>query len=189
VTDGQRTDYTHGLAAAMPAGLFPPAGYQGPYSGLGPNLNPTPTAGQTTTSVGAVLASGSREVDADIFGFRFGPYLELPITRRFSVSASAGLALALVHDQVWWTEQLAVNTANVNHYWTGQSSVAGDSLGVTAGFYLGAGVNYYLSPKLRLFGGGRFQDAGTYRHEIGQGEMNLDLRQAFNLELGLGYSF
>jgi hypothetical protein len=188
-TAGQRNGYSYGLAAPINAGLFPPTGYQGPYNGLGPVINPTPAAGPSSMVPNAVQVSGSREVDADIFGFRFGPYLEYPITKKLSASVSAGGALALVHDHVSWSEQLAVNTATVNGYWTGQSSVSGDSIGVTAGFYAGADVNYHLCKNWTLFAGARFQDAGTYAHHIGQGEMDLNLGQTFSLELGAGYSF
>ena len=189
MTTGQRTGYSYGLAAPINAGLFPPAGYQGPHNGLGPVINPTPTAGSSSAVPNAVLVSGSREVNADIFGFRFGPYFELPITKKLSTSVSAGGAVALVHDHVSWTEQLAVNTATDNGYWTGQSSVSGDSVGATAGFYAGADLNYLLSKGWTLFGGIRFQDAGTYSHHIGQGQVDLNLGQTFTVDLGVGYSF
>lgn len=189
LTAGQRTGYSYGMLAPIDAGLFPPAGYQGPYNGLGPIINPTPTAGQSSMVPGAVQVSGSREVNADIFGFRFGPYLELPITKKLSASVSAGGAVALVHDHVSWSEQLAVNSATVNGYWTGQSSASGDSVGVTAGFYAGADLNYLLSKNWTLFAGARFQDAGTYSHHIGQGQVDLNLGQTVSLEMGVGYSF
>jgi hypothetical protein len=186
---GQRTTYAHGLLAPINAGLFPSAGYQGPHYGLGPILNPTPTVGQTTTVPGAVLVSGSRQVDADLFGVRLGPCLELPISKELLIAISAGGAIALVRDTVSWTERVAVNTATDIGYWTGQSSAAGDSFGVTAGFYAGADVSYLFSKSWALFGGVRFQDAGTYTHQIGQGQMELDLRQTFSVSLGVGYSF
>ena len=188
-TAGQRTGNSYRMLAPIDAGLFPPAGYQGPQNGLGPIINPTPTAGQSSIVPGAVLASGSREADADIFGLRFGPYLELPISKRLSASVSAGGSIALVRDRVSWVERLAVNTATDSGYWTGQSSVSGDSFGVTAGFYAGADVNYSLSKSWALTGGVRFQDAGTYTHHIGQGQMDLNLSNTFIVSVGVGYSF
>jgi hypothetical protein len=188
-TTGQRTAYSYGLAAPMDASLFPPAGYQGPFNGLGPIINPTPTTGQTAMVPNAVLVSGTREVEADIFGFRLGPYIEMPLSKRFSASISAGALVALVHDHVNWSENLAVNTATVSGYWTGSSSVSGDSCGVTAGFYAGADVSFQMSENWSLFAGARFQDAGTYTHHLGDGEMNLNQGQTFSLELGVGYSF
>jgi hypothetical protein len=128
-------------------------------------------------------------VEADIFGFRLGPYIEMPLSKRFSASISAGALVALVHDHVNWSENLAVNTATVSGYWTGSSSVSGDSCGVTAGFYAGADVSFQMSENWSLFAGARFQDAGTYTHHLGDGEMNLNQGQTFSLELGVGYSF
>ncbi len=187
VAPGRRTDYSHGLITPMDPVLIPP-GYQGPYEGAGPNINPTPTVGQTSIIPNAVQISGSREVDADVFGLRFGPYLELPLTQKLSASVSVGGMLALVRDQVSWTEQIIVNTA-LNGDRTGQSSVSGDSCGVTAGFYAGADLNYLLTKQWTLFVGARFQNAGTYTHSIGQGQMDLNLGKTFSVELGVGYSF
>jgi hypothetical protein len=188
-TAGQRVGYSYNLPYPVDASLFPPAGYQGPFNGLGVILNPTPTLGQTTVVPNTVSVSGSREVDADIFGFRLGPYLELPISKRFSASISAGALLTVVSDRATWSENLTVNTATVNGYWIGQSSVADDSCDVTAGFYAGADLGYLLSKNWALFGGVRFQDAGTFTHHLGQGQMDLNLGQTVSVNFGIGFNF
>ena len=90
MTAAQRTSDIYNMAAPINSALFPPPGYQGPYNGAGPVIDPT-RAGQSSSTIGnAVLVSGRREVEANIFGFRLGPYLELPITKRFSADVSAG---------------------------------------------------------------------------------------------------
>ena len=78
---------------------------------------------------------------------------------------------------------------DANGYWTGQSSVSGTSWGVTAGFYAGVDLNYQLSRRWAVVAGAKFLDAGTYTHELGQGQMNLDLGKAFSFNLGAGFSF
>lgn len=188
-TSGQRTSYSYGFPTPVPTGLFPPPGYSGPFNGAGLNINPNATMGSTTTVPDAVLVTGSREVDADVFGFRLGPCLDLPVCEKVTVSLSTGLLVAVVHDNVTWSENLAVSTATSPGYWTGSSSVSGDSTGVTAGIYVGGELNVHLTDSWSLIAGARFQDAGTYRQDIGSGQMDLNLGQAISANLGIGYSF
>ena len=56
-------------------------------------------AGNTGASAlvpNAVLVSGKRAADANIFGFRVGPYLEVPIMKNLSAQVSAGGLLAVL---------------------------------------------------------------------------------------------
>lgn len=188
-TSGDRTTYSYGFPTPVQTGLFPPPGYQGPFNGAGLNINPTGTTGQTISVANAVYVTGNRDVTADLFGFRFGPYVELPITKRFNVSLSAGALVALVYDSVTWSENLSVNTATATGYWTGSSSASDNSVGVTAGVYVGGTMSYQLSKDWSVLCGVRFQDAGTYSHDIGAGKMDLNLGHAISANLGVGYSF
>jgi hypothetical protein len=183
----KQTAYSYAFPVPVAPGLFPPPGYQGPFNGAGLNINPTATTGGSISVPNAVSISGKRDVTADLFGFRFGPYVELPVTKRFSASLSAGVLVALVYDSVTWSENLSVNTGSV--VWSGSSSVSGDSVGVTAGVYVGGDLSYKLSKDWSVIGGVKFQDAGTYTHDIGAGKMDLNLGHAISANLGIGYSF
>jgi hypothetical protein len=185
----QRTDVAYGFPAPVSTALFPPPGYSGPFNGAGLVINPTPTTGPTVAVPGATLVGGSREVEADVFGLRLGPYFDLPVTEKISFTFSTGLLVAVVHDDVTWSETLAVGSATAPGYWTGASSRSGDSTGVTAGIYVGGGLNFHLTDSWSLIAGVRFQDAGTYQHDIGNGQMDLNLGQAISANLGVGYSF
>jgi len=180
---GVQTTASYAMAAPINSGLIPIPGYRGPYDGFGAIINPTPLSSHSSTVPGLVQVSDSRAMDADIFGFRFGPYLELPLAKNLAISLSAGAALAFVHDHLDWTETLAVNGQ------TTSASVSGDSVGMTAGFYAGADLEYRLEKNWLIFGGAKMQNAGTYSHHIGTGQMDLDLGQAFSLQAGMGYSF
>src|SRR6185436_13264431 len=136
--DGRRTGYAFGLPGPVDPSLFPPSGYQGPFNGLGPVLNLSQTIGQTTTAPGAITVSGSRQIEADVFGFRLGPYLEFPLGEKFAASISGGAVLALINDSVTWSESVSVSSSTANSYWTGQSSASGSRCGVAYGYYVGA---------------------------------------------------
>lgn len=188
-TDGQRTGYSFGLPSPVDADLFPPAGYQGPFNGLGPIMNLGQTTGQTTTVPGAVAVSGTRRVEADVFGFRLGPYLEFPFNEKFAASISGGAVVALIADRVTWNENVSVNSATDDGYWTGQMSVKGNGCGVTYGYFVSADVSYSVSEHWSTVAGCRLQGLGTYKHKIGEGEMRLDLGQSFIVSLAVRYSF
>jgi len=185
----QRTSDIYNLPSPVNSALFPPPGYQGPYNGAGPVIDPT-VAGQSSAAVpNAVFVSGRRDVEANIFGFRLGPYLELPLSERFSADVSAGLLVALVQNKVNWSESLSVNTATANGYWSGQSSASANFWDVSAGFYAGANLSYQLSRHWSVFTGARFQDAGALSHSVGDGRVQLDLGKTVSVNLGIGCSF
>ena len=187
--DGQRTGYSFALPSPVNAELFPPPGYQGPFNGLGLNLNQSQTTGQTVAAPAAIAVSGSRRIDADVFGFRLGPYWEIQFDETLAASFSAGAVVAFINDSVTWSESISVNTATDNGYWTGQSSASGSRSGVAYGYYVGADVNWSLNERWSVVGGCRVQDLGTYTHGIGLGQMQLSLRRSIFVSLGVGYSF
>lgn len=187
--EGQRTSYSFGLPSPIGADLFPPAGYQGPFNGLGPVLNLGQTTGQTTTAPGAVTVSGRRQVEADVFGFRLGPYLEFPFNEKLAASISAGGVVALLANRVAWSERAAVNSATDNGYWTGQASASGSRRGLAYGYYVGADVSYSMNEHWSVIAGCKFQGLGTYSRKVGQGELQLDLSQSVFVSLGVSCSF
>lgn len=187
--DGERTSYTYNMAAPIDSTFFPPPGYQGSSSGIGPLINPTPIVGPTTSIPGAVLVTGSRNVDADIFGFRVGPYLELPVTKKFSAAISAGVMVAVIADDVSWTENFSVNTSTTTGFLNSTSSASESSTGVVAGGYVGLDAGYEFTKNWSVVAGARFQSLGSYQHSLGAGKMELDLGSAFSVNVGIGWSF
>jgi len=188
-TDGQRSGYTYNLPGPVDSALFPPPGYQGPYNGLGLIINPTAIPGATTVASDAVLVTGSRKVDADIFGFRLGPYLEFALSDKFHAALSVGGMAAIVQDDVRWSENLSVSTATMSGYWTGSSSASDSSSGVVGGVYAGLGLGYRLTDKLGITAGARFQSLCTYGHNFGAGEMELDFGSAVTAHVGISWNF
>src|SRR5262249_7505816 len=76
--------------------------YQGSYEGPGFVIDAGAGAPTTTPVAGGAKIVGERKFDADIFGFRLGPSLEWPISERWNIAFSGGLATGLVDGKGSW---------------------------------------------------------------------------------------
>jgi len=152
-----------------------------------PVINATPT--RLPLSTFATSIAGSRQFDADVFGWRLGPYAEVPLGSKVTLGLSGGLALAAItsdfryHETVTFDEHIGVGPATrIN---AGSSSEAD----VQVGGFVSATCNVALSQKWNLFGGAQFQDLGHYTHRIGNREARLDLSESVFVTVGLSFSF
>lgn len=161
----------------------PPAPY---YHGaeLSPEGNPVIGATPLSSSTGTVLGTlgGKRIFDADIFTFRLGPYLEVPLGENLNLTLSAGAAVAQVNSDFEFTETVSV---------PGVPSVAGSGShnDLLVGAYVSGNVVYKLNPSWDVFGGVQYQDVGKYKHRENGRTAVLDLRKTFFVVVGASYSF
>jgi hypothetical protein len=167
-----------------PPQATPAAPYQGSFEGPGFTISDTPGSPLASTIPGGAAIFGSRQLDGDVLGFRLGPCFELPLSDRFSLTASAGLAVAIPFTSVSWNETVTVNGAAATR-------VSGSGTGNTAlaGFYAGANLVWQFAEKWSAVAGAQFQDVGTYDHDYGGRSVKLDMRQSVFVTVGLGYSF
>ncbi|HEY2920273.1 MAG TPA: hypothetical protein VGK77_14915, partial [Candidatus Binatia bacterium] len=138
----------------------------------------------TTVISGAVAVEGRRRFDADLYGFRVGPYVEFPLNERLTVSFNGGLALAQVESDFKFNELVTITgSGTVNNVGSGSK----DDL--LAGFYVGGIFSYALNEKWTLVGTAQFQDVGRYAHREGGKKAVLDLTEAIFASFGASYSF
>ena len=97
--------------------------------------------------------------------------------------------LALINDSVTWSESVSVSSSTANSYWTGQSSASGSKCGVAYGYYVGADVSYSMNEHWSVVAGCKMQGLGIYTREIGQGQLELDLRRSVIASLAVRYTF
>ena len=162
--------------------LIPPTPYYG-SDAPGPLLGSQPT--RTTTLVpGRALITGDRRFDADLFGFRLGPYLEYPLSDNVKLGLSSGFALAYVNSDFTFNETVTIPGTGTL---TRSGSGAHDSW--RPGFYLSSICSLALSESWSLFAGAQFQYLGTYTHSETAKRAVLDLRHAIFVNLGFSYSF
>lgn len=193
---GMRASGSHSLrgsitndAYAYFAGTTPPsATADEPYQGTseGPNFVVGTTPVSSTTSQGTVgTVTGSRSLDADLWGGRLGPYLEYDLNSAISVSLSGGLAVGWLDNSVEWNETVAFTSggalpADVGH---------GSDQELLWGFYLAANANWRLSERWSAVGSLQYQNLGTYEHTFGTRKAELDLSKSLFVTVGVSYNF
>jgi hypothetical protein len=174
---------------AFTPGTTPPSAtsampYQGSYQGPGFVISDTPGAPIITNIPGGAVLNGSRHFDADIWGFRLGPYLEYPLDSKFKVGISGGLAGAIVDADVSWTETVSI---------AGRRSVpvsgGGHNSDMLWGFYVGANAAYRFSERWSAIAGVQYQDAGNYKHSFSGREVDADFGSSVLVTIGVGWNF
>lgn len=163
--------------------VFPGAPYSGTYEGPGNLISTIPNRTDIVVAGGANV-TGSRQFDADIYGLRVGPYLELPLDDRWSVFVSAGFTLLSVNSDFNFRETVTLaglpsQTRRGN----------GSHSDILPGGYIGGNFSYEFRENMNLFAGAQFQAAGTYSHEENRKEVELDLGQTVFVNFGVGFSF
>jgi len=152
--------------------------YQGSYQGPGFVIGDTPV-GSSMVAVPGATETDKRRFDADLWGFRLGPYLEVPLGDPMNLSLSAGLAVGLLDASASWTQTAGGSTISGN----------GDDSEVLWGGYLSATMTWYLSERLSLVGGAQFQSFGDYEHNFAGRRVVVDLSNTWFVTAGLSYKF
>jgi len=152
----------------------PPGGQGNPVINFAPLPSATATAFATMT--------GARNFDANVFGFRLGPSLELSLAERWSLAFSGGLALAVVESDFSFNEAVALpNVPPV--------SGAGSKNDLLVGWYVAGNVNFQMTKAWGLFSGVQFQDLGKYSHTVNGRTAELDLGATVFFVVGASFSF
>jgi|APGre2960657468_1045069.scaffolds.fasta_scaffold07149_2 hypothetical protein len=158
--------------------------YQGSYEGPGFVIGATPTSSTTLFVPNGATITGQRKYDADIWGFRLGPYAQIALCTNVDLTLSAGLAAGLVCDSASWNE-----TINITGGGTATSIGRGSDTGLLLGGYASAKATWHLSERWSLDGGVQFQSLGVCNHSLGGRKVELDLSKSIFIVVGLGYSF
>lgn len=169
-------------------GTTPPAtppAYQGPFGGPGFLLGSTPSS-SSYSLVDGVMVNGQRKYDADLFGFRLGPYAEFSLFNlpQLRLSLGGGLATGWVNGSASWSE-----TAIIPGGGSVRSSGSGTDSSFLLGGYLGGQVLYQFSQDWSAVAGVQYQKLGSVEQTIGGRKVNVDFSQTVFISLGVGYSF
>jgi hypothetical protein len=169
------------------AGTTPPAAtpanpYQGSYEGPGFLIGATPV--NSTTNFITTTTINGRQFDADIWGFRLGPYLGTSLGTNLDLYASGGLAVGLVSCSMSW-KQTVSDTGG------GSTTTTASATDLTAqwGFYVGADACWRFSDRWSAMGGVQYQNLGKYQHSFSGQTVELDLSKSIFVSLGLSYNF
>src|SRR6266581_4722201 len=180
-----RTSFPYPITpGTTPPSATPDAPYQGSFEGPGFVIGDTPGAPTTTTVIGGAVIQGHRQFDADIWGFRLGPYLELPVGERLKLSLSGGLAGALLDGSAAWNETVSIG--GVRGATLSGSGHADDFLW---GFYLAGNASWQFSDQWSAIAGAQFQDLSNFSHSFGGRQVDVDMSKSVFVTIGLSFNF
>lgn len=166
--------------------FIPPPGHQG--SDLaGPLLGSEPTPPRSTSVIpnGATI-TGKRSFDANLFGFRFGPYVDYALNDNVLLTLGGGLALAYVDSDFTFHETVTIaDVGSQSHSDTGSHN------DLLVGGYVSGNLAVALDKNKdwHLIVGAQFQHLGEYTHKEGGKKAVLDMDGAVFVTLGLSYTF
>jgi hypothetical protein len=154
-------------------------GSPGGYSLLGvPRISTLPglPAGATVLS--------QDHFDADLWGGRLGPYVELPLSRKLFLRASGGLAVGFLSGNESWTQTVTPTSGSPV-----TNSGGGDTTDTLWGYYASLDATWQMNRRWALEGAVQFQDLGKFNHTFEGRQVELDLSNSLFLLLGISYSF
>ena len=155
--------------------IVPGAPYAGSAAGPGPLISDAPTR---------LAASLSSDLDASLYGFRLGPYVELPFSQWGSVIAGAGLSFVVVDSDLAYRHSATVPGAG-----TYSGGGAGTESDVLFGGYISAGCLVRFSERVNLLIALQYQTVGTFTQDVGDKRLELDLGNSLFLSAGVGFEF
>jgi hypothetical protein len=173
-------------AAGGGPGVIPSPGNSTGVAGT-PLLDSTPVRTITSVAAGApgsAIITGQREFHANLFGFRLGPAVELPLSRKLAVALSGGFALAYAESDFSFSESVMVSGVN-----SPPNPASGSGNGWLPGFYFAANLSLALSDSWALVGGAQFEDVGHYTQNLNGKQVDLDLSKSIYVTVGVSYSF
>ena len=148
---------------------------QGTYDGPGPLIFDTPTRLPVTVA---------SRLDGSMYGFRLGPYLEIPLGKRVAFTLSGGLALAVVDTDFSFQQSYVAPVDG-----TVSESHAGSHSDVLAGGFIAGTFSCRLTKALTVFAGAQYQNTGTYTHSLADKRAEIDLSTCVFVTAGLGLAF
>ena len=161
-------------------GVVPPvAPYSGTFSGPGPLLGATPTQSTSIVPDGAFI-TGNNNLDAELYDLRLGPAVNIPLSDRFSVQSSGGLALGILDSHFTFSE---------NSIYTGAMSGSNHRTAFLPGAYAELGFAYQLCHCTSLFTGVQFEYLEDFKQTANGHSAELDLGSTIFYEIGLQFHF
>ena len=158
------------------------APYNGDYEGPGTLIEDAPNR-TTAFDANGTLVTGSRGFEADLFSFRLGPYVDLPINNKWTVGLSGGLALGVMDGEFSFNQMVAAGSS-VTHQVGSKSSTE-----VLVGGYFSATLRYAINPAWSVFIGGQFVSLSDYTAKAGSQKVIVDLSATAFGTAGVSYSF
>ena len=181
-----RTSDRYSLAGIV----VPSAPYSGSFEGPIPPNPPMPMIGTNivshTTSTETVTAIQNAKIEGTYWGFRIGPFAEIPINGRMNVQVALGLAG--VHADATLTYLEKFTTTGIGGPPPDRTNSRTTDSWMIGG-YFGAKLEYWLNPRVALYLGGDFQALQDFDLTAADKAATIGFGQTFGITAGVIYSF
>ncbi len=175
---------------AFGAVVPPNAPYSGSFEGPVPPNPPMPLIGtnivSSVTTTETVTSTQRSEIEGTYWGFRLGPFAEIPLSGRFQLQAGAGLAVVQVDATLSYFESFTTTGLGGPPPPRTDSRARQDWL---MGFYGEARLQYWINEAVALYVGGQFQALDDFKVNALDREATVDFGSSFGALLGVIYSF
>ena len=152
--------------------------YQGNYGGPGPTIPLNGTPSQITIPNGPPMTT-YRELVANTYGLRLGPYFESPLYKKLSGTVGMGLAIGLADGELRYAD--TVQSLPLSGTATDFSALVG--------WYFGGGLSYKWSDSWSLFYNAQYQWLPDYTLTAGPTEARIKAGNGLFQSIGIRYSF
>lgn len=176
-------------------GIVPPQGpYQGQFNGpaggaAAPVIDYNAIGNSSVTADGVNSFSGT--VSSDIHSLKIGPWVDLPLSDRFSVGFGAGFCTVLAQADFTFQESTTFSGANAAAFANATQNL---NLNVKRhdwrpGFYASARMNYMFTERWTAFGGVDIQSNSDLEFSAQGRGVKLGLGTVFGASAGVQFSF
>jgi len=172
---------------SFPAGngfTVPAAPYTGRKSSPGALIVASPRSSTTDILPDGASINGTRNFNADLFSFRWGPYVEFPLNERIAFALSGGFALMYVDSEFNYHETVTIpGSGSVGHQASGSANEW------LPGGYIAGRFSVALSHSWALIAGAQVEDLGRFTQTLNSKQATMDLSKSIFVTVGLSYSF
>lgn len=157
-----------------------------PYFGAGPAPGGPlplliPDAPDTRAPINVAASATERmKVEGEMYGFKLGPFFELPVTQRIAVQVQGGFAALLADGKFAYSESISTG---------GTSAGRGSRSEWLFGGFVEGQVSVSISPQWNAFAGAGWQSLSNYQVPAGSKEAKVRLDNSVVLFGGLSYQF
>ncbi len=181
--------------------IIPVAPYSGTFDGPGPLIDASPSTSSFTTSAtrSSLTSSGStdswrssfdggysrsEDFEADIFSLRLGPYVEMPLGDRFSLSLAGGAGVYFVDANMSYRESLSLGRLGMF-----ERSGRGSESGALFATYGEARLTARCTDSLSLYMSAQFFSGGDIQGTAGDRGVVASFENLTYFGGGLVFSF
>ena len=172
--------------ALVPGVLYPSAPYAGTFAGPGPLLGTTPTS----LAPIAVPATSLQRVQIDglFYGLRLGPFIEIPLFKRFTVAVAGGGTVVHAEADATIEDSFTLAAGSIGGPPPLRTS-QGDGSDWLFGAYGEVRLSFDVTDSTSVYIGAQYQILDDFAFSAGSKTITIDLGESYAALVGLSFRF